>query len=539
MTAEAKDIRESMEKANKVISNEPLAIISTWSEPFTNEKWLEDQGVDLNREDNKALYEHQKTLNEFTTQWENKIPTRESIASILHVIKNSYYSLGQNCSADKAIQKSLWNKVGESSVIITSGITDPEGEEFQLCREILLRCSKDDSPNPNPELDSKFNFPPHWSPAPRNYAAMGLPRLAEKKSDQDILFSIKSLAFDKVPSVRFLVVFELSRLAQDNAGYFWRLVEDIEETEENRVVRYALCRSVVYMLSREEEKSIKVIDNLLEKEMSQIEDSELLDLLANIIIYLVIEKNNEWATKSLNAFLSDPIAMAKPIRSAAQEALKYLKPQNINLDEKDLIIDNTIVWLKKMIKASSNGIRKLRATIKDPIDEKTQKEIVDVYSILDNIVSRIYFAEVYILSNEDKLRKNPVSENQRRIYYYKVKPLLELILEFASDKNNGLMFAPTAHRFMELLNGVLEFDPKGVLYMAAKVVKSAELYNYHLDQLALKDVISLAETMLADYKNYLHEDDSLNDLLDLIDIFAKTGWPQAIKLVWRLDEVFR
>jgi hypothetical protein len=539
ITVEAKDIRESMEKANMLIPNEPLAKISTWSEPFSEEKLLEDQGVDLHRPENKALRELQKSLNEFATQWQNRIPAEESIATILPVIKESYDSLSQNCSTDKAMQDALWNRIGESCVIISYSITDPESEEFQLCRKILLSCSKHDSPNPNPEYDSKFNFPPHWFPAPRNYAASGLPRLAEIKSDQDMLISIKNLAFDKVPSVRFLVTSELMRLAQNNSKYFWEIVEDIVETEDSKVVRYALCQSISHLLLREEEKSIKIIDKLLEKEMSQIEDTELLDALTNIIIWLVINRNNKWATESLNAFLNDPIGMAKPIGSAAQEALKYLKPQNIDLCKDNPIVDNAIVWLKKIINVSADGISKIRATINGQIDERSQKEIMDIYSIIDDIVARIYFAEVYILSDDNKLKENPVSREQRLVYYSKIKPLLEQILEFTSDKSNGLMFAPTAHYFMELLNGVLEFDPKGVLHMAAQVVKSGEPYNYNLDHLALQDIIELSETMLADHRGYLHEDDSLNDLLDLIDIFAKTGWPQAIRLVWRLDEVFR
>ena len=28
-------------------------------------------------------------------------------------------------------------------------------------------------------------------------------------------------------------------------------------------------------------------------------------------------------------------------------------------------------------------------------------------------------------------------------------------------------------------------------------------------------------------------------LMDLLDVFAATGWPEAIQLVWRLDDLFR
>jgi len=101
------------------------------------------------------------------------------------------------------------------------------------------------------------------------------------------------------------------------------------------------------------------------------------------------------------------------------------------------------------------------------------------------------------------------------------------------------MFASTAHHFMELLNGVLKYDPKGVLHMAAGVAKSSEPYSYNLDSLAISQVVKLVESILADYRIEVRDGKPLLDLLNLLDTFAKAGWPDALRLVWRLDEVFR
>ncbi len=51
--------------------------------------------------------------------------------------------------------------------------------------------------------------------------------------------------------------------------------------------------------------------------------------------------------------------------------------------------------------------------------------------------------------------------------------------------------------------------------------------------------MTLVESVLADYRNEVQEGEALADLLRLLDVFAKAGWPQALQLVWRLDEVFR
>ena len=101
------------------------------------------------------------------------------------------------------------------------------------------------------------------------------------------------------------------------------------------------------------------------------------------------------------------------------------------------------------------------------------------------------------------------------------------------------MFAPTAHYFMQVLTSFLSCNPKEVLHLAARVVQSSELFGYNLDSIAVRDVVEFAEIVLADHRDEVRDGESLEDLLNLLDMFAKTGWTDALKLVWRLDEVFR
>ena|SRR5258708_39772541 len=121
-----------------------------------------------------------------------------------------------------------------------------------------------------------------------------------------------------------------------------------------------------------------------------------------------------------------------------------------------------------------------------------------------------------------------------------IKPLLSQLLAGAKKKDDTMLLAPTAHHLMELLRGVLEYDPEGVLAFAALAAKASEPFGYNLDPLATREVVAIAEQILADHRSNLAENDSaLEDLLLLLDTFAKAGWPEALQLVWRLDELFR
>ena len=57
--------------------------------------------------------------------------------------------------------------------------------------------------------------------------------------------------------------------------------------------------------------------------------------------------------------------------------------------------------------------------------------------------------------------------------------------------------------------------------------------------MAIRDVVELVESILADHQDVVRHGDSLNDLLNLLDTFVDAGRSEALRLYWRLDKVFR
>jgi hypothetical protein len=92
---------------------------------------------------------------------------------------------------------------------------------------------------------------------------------------------------------------------------------------------------------------------------------------------------------------------------------------------------------------------------------------------------------------------------------------------------------------MELLNGVSRYDTTLVLRMAAEVVACSKRFNYNLDSMAMGEVVKLVESILADYRDKVQDVASVNHLLSILDGFVEAGWPEALNLVWRLDEIYR
>jgi hypothetical protein len=221
-------------------------------------------------------------------------------------------------------------------------------------------------------------------------------------------------------------------------------------------------------------------------------------------------------------------------------ALTFITPKRLDDPKNSPTTENAVAWLLRVINVTAWGIKELRESVDDRgWDETSQQKLRDVYGIIDEIVMRLYFAakikdDMHLHDDDEE-----TTHEQRRKYYFTIKPLLEQMLAFALNKKNGVMFAPTAHYFMQLLNGVLRYDPPGVLHLAAGVAESSEPTGYNLDPMAVREVVRLVEIVIVDYRHEVQDSQPLQDLMNLLDIFAKTGSVEALQLVWRLDEVFR
>lgn len=536
-TEAAKRIREEMTKADKIPANEPVATFTSWSGPYTTEKWLKEQGADLDAPENQALQKFFDPLDKFTSEWQNKTPDENSINSILPLLRETYDDLKRYVHADKPVLNATWTKLASCVEAISKECPDPESDAFKFCREVLLLCSEHEEPEPDPEYDSKFDSP-HWSPAPRNEAAQGLPWLAIRKPDKEIMIAIKKLVSDPVPSVRWLVIVEIWRLYTKTPKEFWLLAEYVAEHENNRTVQDALCRSLSYIISREEKKSVSILKKLIERTLMSDEESDFLNSIVSLLMWLVISQENTWAIDTVDKFLKDPVKFSKALKRAVFDALSYVRPTYLDSSEKSENSDRSIRWLLRSIDTAKEGVKSIQSIHDYQSNEEILSKLRDIYGVIDEIVMRIYFAANVRDKSGGKNESN-MSDEQRKVFYFKIKPLLEKVLTFALDEKSGMMFAPTAHHFVQLLNGILRYDPQGVLHLAAGVAKASEPFGYNIDSMAVGEVVKLVEAILADFRDKVRDGDSLQDLLDLLDIFAKTGWPDALRLVWRLDEVFR
>ena len=537
-TDAAKTIREQIERENDVPVNQPPISFRIWKEPVTEEKSLQERGVDINSPKNQELHRFFKPLDKFSADWRNDIPTAEAIRLIFPQLQKVYATVRKDTEADKEVIDSLWLKLTDCTAILARVADNPDSYLFAFCRQVLLHGATHELPEPNPILDDQFNSP-GYSPYPRREAARGLLRLTVYQSDAEMLDAIERLVSDPVPSVRMVAAMELFMLYVKTPERFWHIVDDRATHETNRVVQrylYATLDRVVAIEKENEDKTTRVMDKLIKRIPPPTERLEAVDPFIDLLVWLAIDRDNSWASQTIeDTLFEDPIRFANPLGHAVFRIMEdYVVPKKIETEG----AKRAIKWLSKVIDVVSNRIKELCAILKEHKNEAVNQQLNDVYGVIDQII-RCLNLEVVRERGESEEETEQISDELLCRFYSEVKPLMEGIIDFALDPENGIMFAQTAHYFIEILTSFLSCNPKEVLGLARRVVKSSEPFGYSLDAIAVDDVVKLVEIVLADYRSEVREGEGLDDLLNLLDIFAKTGWSDALRLVWRLDEVFR
>ena len=325
---------------------------------------------------------------------------------------------------------------------------------------------------------------------------------------------------------------------------FWRIVDDRATHETNQVVQRYIYFTLAKVVAREkenEDKTTRIMDTLLKHTPPPTERLEAVDPFIDLLVWLAIYRENSWALQTIeDTLFKDPIRFANPLSHAVFRVMEdYVVPKNLKMPEDHERAKRAIAWVGKVITVASSKIEELCTILKEGKNEEVNQQLNDVYGVIDAVIRHLNLEVVRGEGeSEEAAEEIPLNKLHCR-FYSEVKPLMDGVIDFAQDRESGVMFAETAHYFMELLTSFLSCNPKEVLHLAEKVARSSERFGYNLDSLAVEDVVKLVEIVLADHRDEVRDDEALDDLLNLLDIFAKTGWSDALRLVWHLDEVFR
>jgi hypothetical protein len=534
-SVESRSIVDEIRKGEVLPQNEPPVKFHSYSHAFTEKDWLVEQGANLSTDPNKKLFSYFDPLDKFAGEWRNKTPTTEAIASIFPIFLEAFEVIHTSHGAEPPLENGLWTKLGSCAQTMARSALIPGDQHYIKCRQVLLECSRHPEPKPNPEYDSKYDSP-SWSPFPRIEAAQGLPWLASRsQNDNEVIDAIEQLIRDKVPPVRFLTTLELWRISGNYAEQFWKMADLIAEAEINKVVQGALCESLGHLVWTNEAKVTRILDRITRRTFNHGYKIELLESALHLVMWLLLVRNNGWARMIGDRILANPGCYPKTLSGATLDALAQITPENLGNNEAKAYAERAREWVSRAIDSAGMELVTFGKLSAEQITEEARSDIRNIYSVIDEVIRRIYFAAGLFENSQ----KPAITDEERKAFYFFVEPLLKQVIGVSDIEKGGLFFASTAHQFMELLNGMLPYDPPGVLHLASAVARIGRSGGYSFDSLAVREVVQLVQSVLANHRLDVRDAQALDDLLNLLDIFTDVGWPEALQMVWRLDEIFR
>ena len=538
VTDDAKGIRRALEEGAGLVNNRPLVHFETGWGAYSEEQWLQDEGIDPSKPENQALLEATKAVEQFSSDWRNDRPPAEAVATIVPELRSAFRAAADATDADEEARAVAWTRTAAAAEAVARGVEDADAQRdaYELAKVVLVTAFASDPADDELDLDESYTLA-SWSSSGATEAAQGIPWLLRLKADDDLVGPLESLCRDRRPWVRFLTARELFRFTATSSDLFWRLAEERARTEPNVVAQDALCQTLGGLLPSEEDRVAPLLSLLAGRINVDDQDSEALRTLTGIAMWLALARRNRWAIGYADQILERPDEFSHGLSYAVFEAIQYVAPNRIWTERAEWST-RAVAWLSRALDAATRGLKAVRSRAGDTWDDATTERAKRLYGTLHEVVMRLHFA---FDPEFDSSRRGggTASESQRNEFYRQVTPLLEQILTLAREPDKGMMFASTAHHFMEFLRQALPYDPRGVLHFAAQVVLAAESGGYHLDSMAASETVKLAERILTDYRSELRNAAAMGDMVQLLDMFAKVGWPGALSLLWSLDEVFR
>jgi hypothetical protein len=167
-----------------------------------------------------------------------------------------------------------------------------------------------------------------------------------------------------------------------------------------------------------------------------------------------------------------------------------------------------------------------------PSDEEVARAR-EAAAILDAAMRELYFA-----SGAYDRESSPTSPPRARQpvherFYREAHDLLDQMAE--------IQLPSVTHHLVETLQFFIPMDPRGVfLRIDRAVAQGGQQGGYQLERLAVDLVIGVIRRYLADYRELLHQDANCRRALQrILDIFVSVGWPEARRLTYQLDDIFR
>lgn len=517
----------------------------TWGGP-TDEDFLARQGVPVEAEPNRRMQELTRPVQEFASSHRNTKPTANEISEVMPRLQTLRDAIA------RADQEGVHPKQKDNATdyLIEACEAITKSDELLKCfeepsafvREVLLEGADNPRPAYIPENDPQFDEHPGWGiPAPRVDAAGGLIWFAREVScaDQRVLETIDRLSRDDVPAVRFQIASRLNALYYTAPDLMWGLIERMCREERSRGVLQGLLQSPLRLFAGPHADRVTELTRIIfERVVDGSGAHEVRGLCVEMFTGLYVWRDHPLSREMVFAIAGAPSRYtdeAHKIAFVLREPLTIGYVDIPNPDE-DAIRRRAFVLMGRILRATCERLNVLQSNNQSLVQwqAEDQKEAKHLLHLADSIARELYFASGAFdkeMSQTDA-NKPPLGDAEKRRFLREASSLL--------DELADLGVASIAHNLVKTLEYLLEFDPADVFLRIARVVRAGKAGLYQYESMAVDVIVGIVSRVVAEYQDILRErEDCRRALIDILDAFVEVGWPAALELTYRLEDIYR
>ncbi len=500
------------------------------------------RGIDTKHPVNQKLITLQKPIRDFCGKHMNGPLTWDESVQLLPDMETLLCALGDPASItldENIFHESLALLIWAVSQI--AGVADlkSSSELYRFVDSVLQIGAAALRPEATPERNKEFDKHGSWgTPSGRVEAAEGLMELATKqKSDSTQLFrTLKKLMHDPSALVRSRIASAALGLYEHAPDKMWEMLSTFAADSSIRV-RLASVGCFDQLARAHPTRALALVKQILEGIDTEEEASS--ELIRSCVLCLTryyvwrgdgtgeavvrqlatdLPRTRHEAGMMLFAIRHGMMAAESAERSA-QEAL-LVRQRSVEIF--NLLVANTTRRLKPLISAMARSENLLEQ------DSKTFIELIELARVIGR---ELYFAVGAFQEHRFSLPPKITSAEQPWLYHA-VGPSWNLLAEIGETQ--------LAHNLMQSLEMFIPVDPENIFLRIGQIIRAAEAWGYHYEQLAIDLILRIFTTYLAEYRSLLQRNtDCLKIMREALELFINTGWPSARRLSYRVDEIFR
>jgi hypothetical protein len=527
-------------------ANTPPGIISGWCKEYNEAEFLAEQGVPVNEEPNRRIINLTNQLNEFVSSHNQHAPTFAEVQTLFPTVRALHEALQTNDSGLHERQKlSGWTYLmAACSCLALCSEWKCDSEIGANIKSILLTGADHENPTASAEQEARFDEHTTWSPAPRIDAAEGLLLLSNKPScvDANLIQKITKLSADPVGAVRLRIADRLNCLKNTFPEKMLDIMTRMAEMEKSSSVLSSLLYRQVHPLIWTDHLKAGELATIADQRTDFAGDSRRKVRAACVTIFLDL-----WLLKGHAASQAEICKISANVMLFSKDATTIISrirdilvagpvsPEDPQAQVPRMRSFTIFEGIAKSVHAAYPALQKRNND--KPFQEwptEDQELAREVLGLADSIATQLYFAS----GAYDKRQTGTRDIESARPLDVKRRFLNESTRLF--DFLAGTPHPSIIHHLVGTLEFFMDVDPRNVLIRIVTIVKAGKSGGYQYESLAADLIVRFANRVFADFRSMFQDhQDVRKAMVELLDIFVEAGWPQAIQLTYRLDEIFR